>query len=162
MCDFVTMMTMGTAALSTAMGAAQQAIGVTQQLRHAQGQRNDYNFLAAQQRNAAAVDEAKAKQAEQAGEGEADKARQKAAQRLGQQQARFAAQGTDLMGSPLDLLGDTAAAGEEDALSLRYQSMRDAWDNRVKGANRQAQARYYETAAGNVDPTLGIVKSLLA
>ena len=56
----------------------------------------------------------------------------------------------------------TAAAGEEDALSLRYQSMRDAWENRVRGASRQAQARYYETAAGNVDPTLGIVKSLIS
>jgi hypothetical protein len=31
-----------------------------------------------------------------------------------------------------------------------------------EGANRQAQARYYETAAGNVDPTLGIVKSLIS
>ncbi len=161
MCDPVSMITGGAALLSTTMGIAQQAIGVTQQLQRAQGQRNDYNFLAAQQRNAAAVDEAKAKQSEQAGEGEADAARQKAAQRLGQQQARFAAQGTDLLGSPLDLLSDTAAAGEEDALSLRYQSMRDAWDHRVKGANRQAQARYNETAAGNVDPTLGIVKSLL-
>ena len=45
--------------------------------------------------------------------------------RSGQQQARFAAQGTDLLGSPLDLLGDMAAAG-------------------------------------NVDPTLGIVKSLIS
>lgn len=162
MCDPVSMITGGTALLSTAMGIAQQAIGATQQAQRAAGQRNDYNFLAAQQRNAAAVEEAEAKQAEQAGEADADKARQKAALRFGQQQARFAAQGTDLLGSPLDLLGDTAAAGEEDALSLRYQSMRDAWENRVRGASRQAQARYYETAAGNVDPTLGIVKSLIS
>ena len=35
-------------------------------------------------------------------------------------------------------------------------------ENRVRGAGRQAQARYYETAAGNVDPTLGIVKTLLS
>jgi len=162
MCDPVSMIASGAALVSTAIGVAQQAIGVTQQLQGATGQRNDYNFLAAQQRNAAAVDELKAKEAEQAGEADVDKARQKAAQRLGQQQARFAAQGTDLLGSPLDLLGDTAAAGEEDALSLRYQSMRDAWDNRVRGATRQAQARYYETAAGNVDPTLSIVKSLIS
>lgn len=161
MCDPVSMITGGTALLSTAMGVAQQAIGVTQQLQRAQGQRNDYNFMAAQQRNAAAVDELRAKEAEQAGEGDTDKARQKAAQRSGQQLARLAAQGTDLLGSPLNLLGDIAAAGEEDALSLRYQSMRDAWDNRVRGANRQAQARYYETAAGNVDPTLGIIKTLI-
>ncbi|TAJ37857.1 MAG: hypothetical protein EPO55_17590 [Reyranella sp.] len=162
MCDPVSMITGGTALLSTAMGVAQQAIGVTQQLQRATGQRNDYNFFAAQQRNAAAVDETRAKQAEQAGEADADKARQKAGQRLGQLQARLAAQGTDLLGSPIDMLGDIAAAGEEDALSLRYQSMRDAWDNRVRGAGRQAQARYYETAAGNVDPTLGIVRSLIS
>ena len=162
MCDPVSMITGGTALLSTTMGIAQQAIGVTQQLQRAAGQRNDYNFLAAQQRNAAAVDEMQAQQAEQAGEADADKARQKAGQRLGQLQARLAAQGTDLSGSPLDLLGDAAAAGAGDALSLRYDGLRNAWENRVRGASRQAQARYYETAAGNVDPTLGIVKTLLS
>ena len=162
MCDPVAMITGGTALLSTAMGIAQQAIGVTQQLQRAAGQRNDYNFLAAQQRNAAAVDEMQAQQAEQAGEADADTARQKAGQRLGQLQARLAAQGTDLSGSPLDLLGDAAAAGAGDALSLRYDGLRNAWENRVRGAGRQAQARYYETAAGNVDPTLGIVKTLLS
>lgn len=162
MCDPITMMTSGAALLSTAMGAAQQAIGVTQQMKRASGQRDDFNFHAAQQRNAAAVDERRARQAEQAGEADADKARQKAGQRLGQLQARLAAQGTDLLGTPIDLLGDTAAAGAEDALSLRYQSLRDAWENRVRGASRQVQARYYETAAGNVDPTLGVVRSLLS
>jgi murein L,D-transpeptidase YcbB/YkuD len=162
MCDPITMITGGTALLSAAMGAAQQAIGVTQQLQRAAEQRNDFNFLAAQQRNAAAFDEMQARQAEQAGDADADKARQKAGQRLGQLQARLAAQGTDLSGSPLDLLGDAAAAGAGDALSLRYDGLRNAWENRVRGAGRQAQARYYETAAGNVDPTLGIVKTLLS
>ena len=162
MCDPVSMITGGTALLSTAMGIAQQAIGVTQQLQRAAEQRNDFNFLAAQQRNAAAVDEVRAQQAEQAGAADADTARQKAGQRLGQLQARLAAQGTDLSGSPLDLLGDVAAAGAGDALSLRYDGLRNAWENRVRGAGRQAQARTYETAAGNVDPTLGIVKTLLS
>ncbi|MCF8532581.1 MAG: hypothetical protein K9G48_06230 [Reyranella sp.] len=162
MCDPITLMTSGAALLSTAMGAAQQAIGVTQQLQHAAGQHNDYNFLAAQQRNAAAVDEIRAQQDEQAGEAGADGARQKAGQGLGQLRARLAAQGTDLMGSPLDLLGDAAAAGAGDALSLRYEGMRNAWENRVRGANRQVQARTYETAAGNADPTLDIVKTLLS
>ncbi len=162
MCDPVSMITGGTALLSTAMGIAQQAIGVTQQLQRAAGQRNDFDFLAAQQRNAAAVDEVRAQQAEQAGAADADTARQKAGQRLGQLQARLAAQGTDLSGTPLDLLGDVAAAGAGDALSLRYDGLRNAWENRVRGAGRQAQARTYETAAGNVDPTLGIVKTLLS
>ena len=94
MCDPVSMITGGTALLSAAMGAAQKAIGVTQQLQHAAQQRNDFNFLADQQRNAASVDEMRAQQAEQAGEADADTARQKAAQRLGQLLARLAAQGT--------------------------------------------------------------------
>lgn len=155
MCDPITMMTSGASILST-------AINVTQQMQRAASQRGDYNYLAAQQRNAAAVDETRAQQAEQAGEADATKARHKAAQRLGQQQARLAAQGTDLSGSPLDILGDIAAAGAEDALSLGYQGVRDAWEHRARGASRQAQARYYETAAGNVDPTLGIAKTLLS
>jgi hypothetical protein len=40
MCDPITMITGGTALLSTAIGIAQQAIGVTQQLQRAAGQRN--------------------------------------------------------------------------------------------------------------------------
>ncbi len=155
MCDPITMITSGASLLST-------AIGVTQQMQRAASQRGEHDYLAAQQRNAAAVDEQQARLAAQTGEAEAAQARQKAAQRSGQQQARLAAQGTDLLGSPLDVLGDTAAEGAEDALSLRYRSMRDAWEHRVRGASRQAQARYYETAAGNVDSALGIAKSLIS
>ncbi|MDI1284018.1 MAG: hypothetical protein PSV46_06465 [Reyranella sp.] len=154
MCELTTMIAGGTALLST-------ALSVTQQLRQADSQRNDFNFLAAQQRNAAAVDEIQAQQAEQAGEADADAARQKAGKRLGQLQARLAAQGTDLSGSPRDLLGDVLA-GAGDVLSLRYDGLRNAWENRVRGASRQAQARTYETVAGNVDPTLGIAKTLLS
>jgi len=162
MCDPLSIITGGTAVLSAAMGAAQQVFGVNQQLQRASAQRGDYDFQAAQLRNAAAVDEARAHQAEQAGEADAAGARQKAALRLGQQQARLAAQGTDLLGSPVDVLGDVAAAGAEDALSLRYRALRDAWENRGRGAGRQAEARALETAAGNVDPSLGIARSLLA
>lgn len=151
-----------TTALMAAASAATAGLSILQQTQHAATQRGDYNFLAAQQRTAAAVDETRAQQAEQAGEADASQARQKAAQRFGSAQARMAAQGSDLLGSPLDVLGDISAAGAEDALSLRYQSVRDAWENRVRGAGRQAQARYYETASGNVDPTLGIVKTLLS
>ena len=59
MCEPVSMMTAGAAILST-------AIGVTQQMQHASTQRGDYNYLAAQQRNTAAVDESRAQQDEQA------------------------------------------------------------------------------------------------
>ena len=135
MCDPITMITGGTALLSAAMGAAQQAVDVTQQLRHAAGQRNDFNFLADQQRNAASVDEMRAQQAEQAGEADADTARQKAAQRLGQLLARLAAQGTDLAGSPIDLLGGRRRrrGGRRGVAALRRAAQR----LRVRGASHR-------------------------
>lgn len=155
MCELTTMLTMGATALST-------ALNVTQQLQQAGQQRGQYDWLAAQQRNEAAVAESQARMAEQQGEARAEAARRDAALRAGRQQARFAAQGTDLSGSPLDLLADTAAQGEESALSLAYEDMRDAWEMRNRSAARMAQARYFETQSGNVDPALGIVRSLLS
>lgn len=52
-------------------------------------------------------------------------------QKIGAQTARLAAQGTDLEGSPADILGDTAAAGEVDALAVRAKAAREAFDYRV-------------------------------
>ena len=150
------------ATMMAVVSAASTGIGILQQPQHAAQQRGDFSWLAAQQRNEADLAEARARQAEAAGEADAAQARQNAAQRLGQQQARLAAQGTDLLGSPVDVLGDVAASGQQDALSLRYDGLRNAWENRVQGARRLAQARFYETAAANVDPTLGIARSLLA
>ena len=72
------------------------------------------------------------------GEAAAEEARRKAALRLGSTQARLAAQGSDLLGSPVDVLGDIRAGGEGDALSLRYRGMRDAWEHRRRSAARQA------------------------
>ena len=86
--------------------------------------------------------------AEQEGAAKVDAARQKTAQQIGAAQARLAAQGSDLAGSPLDVLGDLAAAGEEDALSLRYQSMRTAWENRARASLRPAPVGHYERIAG--------------
>ena len=60
MCEPFTMMTAGASILSTARGVAQQ-------MQHAASQRGEYDYLAAQQRADAAVDEQRARQAEQAG-----------------------------------------------------------------------------------------------
>jgi hypothetical protein len=151
MCDPVTVITT----------AASTALNVAQQVQRAQAQPR-YVWYDAPPDHAAAIDEQRARLAEQEGAARVDAARQKTAQQLGTMQARLAAQGSDLSGSPLDVLGDIAAAGEEDALSLRYQSMRTAWDNRVRASQRPVPVGHYErVAAGPVDPTLGIVRSLL-
>ncbi|WP_295140674.1 hypothetical protein [uncultured Reyranella sp.] len=52
---------------------------------------------------------------------------------IGQQQAGLAAQGTDLAGSPTDILGDTAAAGEVEARAVRSQAERQAYEHQIAG-----------------------------
>jgi hypothetical protein len=156
MCDPITLMTSAAAAAST-------ALGVVQQVQRAQAQQPNYFWHDAQPDPRAALDEQRARLAEQEGAARVEAARQKTAQQLGSAQARLAAQGSDLSGSPFDVLGDVAAAGEEDALSLRYQAMRTAWENRVRASLRPVPAGHYERVpAGRVDPTLGIVRSLLS
>ena len=155
MCDPVTLMTSAAAAAST-------ALGVVQQVQRAQAQQARYLWHDAPPDPRVALDEQRAQLAEQEGAARVDAARQKTAQQLGSAQARLAAQGSDLSGSPLDVLGDIAASGEEDALSLRYQAMRTAWENRARASLRPVPTGTYERVpAGRVDPTLGIVRSLL-
>ena len=152
MCDPVALIT----------AAASTALTVAQQVQRAQAQQASYVWRDAPPDPAAALDEQRARLAEQEGAARVDAARQKTAQQLGAAQARLAAQGSDLSGSPLDVLADIAAAGEEDALSLRYQSMRTAWENRARASLRPPPVGHYERiAAGAADPTLGIVRSLL-
>lgn len=55
------------------------------------------------------------------------------AQQIGRQQAALAAQGTDLEGSATDILGDTAAAGEVEALAIRSQAARQAYEHQIAG-----------------------------
>ena len=169
MCELVSAMMMGVSAATTLVGAAQQS-QQAQQAAAAQASRawqGAYQtaFQAAQARNAAVVSEYNAQDAERRGAVEEERQRRKTSLLLGTLQARFAAQGSDLSGSPLDLLGDTAAIGEQDALATRYQAAREAWNQRIQAANQTAQADFLANSAvpplTNHDPGLGIAQSLL-
>lgn len=60
---------------------------------------------------------------------------------LGAQTAAYAANGVDLsFGSPLDTITGSAALGEIDALTIRSNANREAYDFEVKGSNLRAQA----------------------
>ena len=48
----------------------------------------------------------------------------------GQQKADFGARNVAVSGTALDLLGDTAKIGEEDALTIRNNAAREAWGYR--------------------------------
>lgn len=171
MCEPITTTVMlGASVAQTALGVAHQA----QQAQEAAAQQASRSwqaayqtaFQTAQAHNAATVSEYNAQDAERRGAVEEERQRRKTSLLLGTQQARFAAQGSDLLGSPLDLLGDTAAFGEQDALTARYQAARDAWNYRIQAANQTAQADFYANSAvmplKNYDPGLGITKSLLS
>lgn len=169
MCEPTAAVMMGVSAAQTMVGAAQQA-QEAQQAAAAQASRAwqaayQMAYQTAQARNAATVSEYNAQDAERRGAVEEERQRRKTSLLLGTQQARFATQGSDLLGSPLDLLGDTAAFGEEEALATRYQAAREAWNFRIQAANQTAQADFLANSAvpplRNYDPGLGIAKSLL-
>ncbi len=86
-------------------------------------------------------------------------------QQLGEQTARLAAQGTDLEGSPTDILGDTRAAGELDAQTIRANAAREAYGYQIQGLGYGNQSILESTRAANSVYTpnyLGAGASLLA
>jgi multidrug efflux pump subunit AcrA (membrane-fusion protein) len=129
MCDPIAMI--GATVLGAAQQAQQAQQAAAQQSSHAWQAAYQTAFQTAQARNAATVSEYNAQDAERRGAVEEERQRRKTSLLLGTQQARFAAQGSDLEGSPLDLLGDTAAFGEQDAISIRPRCRR-GWPTRIR------------------------------
>jgi hypothetical protein len=153
MCDFAAALMMGVAGAQAALGASQQA-------HQTSPQQGAALYQAALARNAALASEYQAQDAEHRAAAEEERQRRKTSALTGAQQARFAAQGTDLLGSPVDILGDIGASGELDALSLRYQGEREAWLQRLQAANYNARAVEYENRAASMNAS-GIADSLL-
>lgn len=143
------------------MAGAQAVIGASQQAHQASAQQGAALYQAALARNAALASEYQAQDAERRAAADEERQRRKMSLLTGAQQARFAAQGTDLLGSPIDILGDIGAGGELDALSLRYQGEREAWLQRLQSANHNAKAVEYEMKAASINPSFGIADSLL-
>lgn len=61
---------------------------------------------------------------------EESKYRRQIAQVIGGQKAAFGARNVAVTGTALDLLGDTAQQGEENALTIRNNAAREAWGYR--------------------------------
>lgn len=84
---------------------------------------------------------------------------------IGTQRSALAAQGTTLdAGSPLDILGDTAAFGELDALTIRGNAEREAYGYRVQGSNFQAESGLLASQGSNamMQGVVGAGASLLS
>ncbi|TIW56677.1 MAG: hypothetical protein E5V54_11190 [Mesorhizobium sp.] len=139
MCDLSTILTLGSTLLGAA-GAVQSA--------QATASANNYN--AKVQDMNARLSERRAKDAIDRGQLEEQKKRQQASQIEGQQRAAMAANGVDLtFGSPLDTLVDTATMGELDALTIRTNATREAYDYKVDAVNKRAGANMSRMAASS-------------
>lgn len=128
MCDISMMLTLG----STLLGAVGSVAQGQAAMKAAK-----YNNQVAQMN--AKISENRAKDAIERGANEEQKKRQQVQQILGQQQAGMAANGVDItFGSPLDTIVDTAVLGEMDALTIRSNTYREAYDHKVQAANQRA------------------------
>lgn len=139
MCDVMMALTVG----STLMGAA----GAIQQ---GQATASAQRYNAQVQEMNATLSERRAKDALERGAVEEQRKRQQVAQLRGQQTVAMAANGVDLsFGSPLGMLIDTAALGELDALTIRTNANREAYDFKVDAVNKRAGASMSRASADN-------------
>jgi DNA-binding MarR family transcriptional regulator len=129
----------------TAVGTVTRFVG---QRRQAEAREQRAEFQAAQARNNRVIAERKAEDAIERGENREDKRRRRLAQQLGAQRTQLAAAGADVgSGTSLDILSDTAATGELDALRIRDNAQREAQGFRTQGANFEGQARLQDQRA---------------
>lgn len=130
MCELTTALLIG----STLIGGYAQI-----QAGNAQAAAANYNAQVAEM-NATLADRA-AKDALERGAAEEQRKRMEVAAIQGRQRAAMAANGVDLtFGSPLDALVDTATLGELDALTIRRNAAREAYDYETQGVNYRSDA----------------------
>ena len=129
---------------SAAAAAAGTGLAVKGQIDAQAAAGAQQNYLAQQARQRQQIAAQQANDARQRGEVDVQRQRDITAQRIGTQQAALLAQGTDIEGSPTDILGDTKRAGEVDALTIRSNAARAAYGYEVQGAGFGADASMRE------------------
>lgn len=134
-----------TAAASLALGAIGAGLSFKGQVDSQAAAGAQQGYLAQLSRQRQQIAEQQANDALQRGQVAEQKQRDLTAQRIGTQQAALAAQGTDLEGSPTDILSDTARTGEQDALTIRNNAAREAYGYQVQGAGYGADAALRES-----------------
>ena len=78
---------------------------------------------------------------------EEQRQRVKTARLKGTQRAGYALAGVEMdTGSPLDMLEDTAALGEIDALNVRHGAALDAWQHEVGASDALTQSTLYRSS----------------
>lgn len=168
MCEpisLTTALSLGATALSTGMGVVGmvgQQNAQAQAANAAQAQARYQAQVAQQNQELMRRQEADALQRGQVAE---ENRRRLTAQQIGQQRAALAGQGTDFTGSETDILGDTAAAGELDAQTIRSNAAREAYGYQVQGLGYGNTAALETARAANSTYTpnyMGAGASLLS
>lgn len=168
MCEPISLtaaLSLGATALSTGMGVMGQISQQNAQTQAASAAQAQAVYQSQVARQNEELMRRQAADATQRGQVAEENRRRLTAQQLGQQTAGLAAQGTDLDGSPTDILGDTAAAGELDAQTIRANAAREAYGYQVQGLGYGSTATLEATRALNSTYTpnyLGAGASLLA
>lgn len=137
MCDFGI-----TAAVIGIVGTiASTTIGVVSSVQSANAQKAQYDYQAQVAKKNAEIAQNNADQKRQEGIEEARQQRMKTLRAIGSQQAAMAANGIDISsGTALDVVEDTAAMGELDALTTRYNYETHAvgFEQQANNFNNQA------------------------
>lgn len=126
----------GAAAVSAVAGIAGGVVGGVSSYQQGKAQQAQYNYQAKVNEENAKIAQENANVQRQQGIEEARLQRMKAIKTIGSQQTAMAANGVDVtQGTAVDVIADTAAMGELDALQTQY--------------NYEMKARSYEAQAGN-------------
>lgn len=129
-------------------GIATGVMGGVSAYQQGKAQQAQMNYQAQVARNNAKIAQANADQKRQEGIEEARTQRMKTLQKVGAQQAALAANGVDIsQGTALDMIEDTSAMGELDALTTRYNYETHALGYEQQASNFRNQANL-DTFAG--------------
>lgn len=153
------------ATASLVMAGASAVVGGVGQMQAGAAAKAAGQYQAQVARNNAIIANYNADDALKRGQVEEQKYRGQVSQLVGRQRAVLAANGVVVdEGSALDITSDTRAVGELDALTIRYNSEREAYNYRRQGDNFTSDANLLDMRASQSESAamLGTVSTLLS
>jgi hypothetical protein len=146
------------------MMAASAVVGAIGAMDSANASASNYNAQAQAAQTNATIARNNAAGAQRAANANEEASRRKSAYALSQQRAAIGQSGVAFEGSPLDVLGTSAANAEMDALNIRYQGQVQANNYLNQGMMSDAQASAATQSASNAEDAgeLGAATSLLS
>lgn len=138
----------GGSALATALTVGSTALGVAGSLMEGRAQSQMYNYRAQVAMNNAIMAERDIDRSLIAGQREESEIRMKTGQLVSSQKAAQAASGVDTEVGTAPFVRDiTAAQGDMDALTMRFNAAQQAYNFKVEAANQRAESNMMKRAA---------------